>query len=81
MTRTVHTRHPGIRAARFTQRDLARAIKGAVAAGMKVVGTRIEPDGTLVLIYGDAGAVVSSPPVNDLDRELAEFERRHGYQA
>jgi hypothetical protein len=56
------------RAARFTQRDLTRALKAAVAAGLKVVGTRIEIDGTLVLTYGDAGDVVSSG--NPLDREF-----------
>jgi hypothetical protein len=45
---------------------------------MRVVGTRIEPDGTVVLIYGGAGAAAKLPDLDDLDLELAEFERRHG---
>jgi hypothetical protein len=55
------------RTARFTQRDIARAIKGAVSAGMKVVGTRIEPDGALVLIYAGAEGVAPSAvaPLDD----------------
>jgi hypothetical protein len=58
---TAHATPRRDRTARFSQRDISRAIKGAVAAGMKVVGTRIEPDGALVLIYAGAEAVAPSP--------------------
>ena len=62
----------------FTQASLARALKGALAAGVELAFIRIEPSGTILLIPGPPLPDPSSLPQNDLDRELAEFEARHG---
>ena len=56
----------------FRQTDVKRACKGAEAAGIKVIGIKVHRDG-FVLLTGD-GAEEKS----DLDRELSEFEKRHG---
>jgi hypothetical protein len=64
------------RAARFTQRDITRAIKAAVAAGMKVVGTRIEPDGAFKLIYAGASDDLRTAGGSALDRWLEEKRAR-----
>ena len=58
----------------FRQRDVTRAIKGARAAGVDVAGVKVEKDGGFTVIAaGKPGEVLS-----ELDRELAEFEGRHG---
>jgi hypothetical protein len=49
---------------RFTARDLKRAIKAALAAGLAIGSVRIEPDGAIVLLTGD---VPSSAGPNDWD--------------
>jgi hypothetical protein len=54
--------------ATFRQGDLTRALKGARAAGIDVRRIRIAPDGAIEMD--------TSEPVDDLDRELAEFEAR-----
>jgi len=61
------------RPARFTQADVARAIKGARMAGIEVRSVEIARDGRISIKAG-------SPPVaegDDLDRELADWEARH----
>jgi hypothetical protein len=65
MTRTVHTRRPGSRAARFTQRDVARALKGAVAAGVKVA-IEIATDGRMRVVMLTE-AMAPSGEKNDWD--------------
>lgn len=57
--------------AQFRQRDLIRAIKAAKTAGMDIARVEIV-DGKIVIIPGQPEAM------SDLDRELAEFEQRHG---
>lgn len=54
---------------------LASALKAAVAAGLTVARIEIERDRTVLLL----GDVETSPtaPVDELDRELAEFQARH----
>jgi hypothetical protein len=57
----------------FRQRDLTRAVKGVTAAGVHIARVEIGRDGKIV--------VVTQQPAgqqDDLDRELAEFEARHG---
>jgi len=57
----------------FTQGDLNKAYKALV----KIGGGRIEiVHGKIVMIVGEATA--PALPDNDLDRELADFEARHG---
>lgn len=53
---------------RFTQADVARAIKGAKAAGMDVSRVEVMPDGRIVL----AAPTPVSEPVNALDRWIQE---------
>jgi hypothetical protein len=45
--------------ARFRQDDVTRALRGAKAAGRKVRHTKIEPDGTMVLIHDEP---IAPPP-------------------
>ena len=60
----------------FTQADVARALKGAVAGGMDVGRIEIAKDGRIVLV---PSSMVSAAAQQDvLDLELAEFEARHG---
>lgn len=55
------------RAARFSQSDLTRAIKGFERAGVQVSGARINPDGSIVLTVGTDAA---NDRGNPLDRIL-----------
>jgi hypothetical protein len=61
----------GKRRQRFTQREIARVDR---AAPTRTIVLR--PDGALVLLP-PAGRPDASP-ADDLDRELAEFQARHG---
>jgi hypothetical protein len=56
------------RAARFTQADVARAIKGALAAGMRVAEAMVTRDGDIRLVFVTAEGVAASLPGNALDR-------------
>ena len=56
-------RHPS----GFTQRDVTRALKGAVQAGLHVVEALVTRDGDIRLIFGAPQAVPSST-VNPLDK-------------
>jgi len=48
------------RAARFTQADIARAIKGALAAGMRVAEVLLTRDGDIRLVFVTAEGAPSS---------------------
>jgi hypothetical protein len=59
-------------ALKITEREVTRALRGAAKAGVNV--SRVEIDkkaGKLTLFTGKEPV-----PVDDLDRELAEFEAR-----
>lgn len=59
----------------FKERDITRALRATVAAGMTVQRIEIDKNGKIVVVTsGDTPA----PPVDDLDRELADFEAQHG---
>jgi hypothetical protein len=71
------------RALPFTEASLARRIKGAEKAGKHAVAITV--DGTVLIADKplDVTSIVPaeapiSPLKGDLDRELAEFEARHG---
>jgi hypothetical protein len=59
----------------FKQSDLTRALRGATRAGIEVDRCEIAKDGRIVIV---ARSAMGGPPVDDLDRELLEFEALHG---
>jgi hypothetical protein len=59
----------------FKQGDVTKAVKGVVEAGVKVARVEIAP-GRIIVFAGEPEA--AAPPTDDLDRELAELEARHG---
>jgi hypothetical protein len=58
----------------FRQQDVTRAIKATKAAGVDIAKIEIAKDGTIRIITVEARPAAQ----DDLDRELAEFEARHG---
>ncbi|OQW45371.1 MAG: hypothetical protein A4S16_13535 [Proteobacteria bacterium SG_bin6] len=58
------------RAARFKQGDATRALRAAVAAGLKPSGCRIEPTGAIVVLFAD-GAPGKVGAANPWDAELS----------
>ena len=56
---------------RFTQADVTRVAKGAVAAGLRVVRLEIDQTGKLAVF-------TSAESENNADAALAEWERTHG---
>ena len=57
----------------FKQRDVARLVRAATAAGLRVLGVKVD------VIKGTIEIVSGEPSVPDsLDKELADFEARHG---
>jgi hypothetical protein len=55
------------RRAAFRQADLARALKAAVSAGMRVAEVLVTREGDIRLVLGEPGVALSGNP---LDREL-----------
>jgi hypothetical protein len=58
----------------FRQQDVTRAVKAVAAAGVHIARVEIDRDGKIVV-------VAQQPPASqqdELDRELTEFEARHG---
>lgn len=59
----------------FRQTDATRAARAAISAGLTVQRIEIDKDGKIIVVTsGDTPPL----PIDDLDRELAEFEARHG---
>lgn len=57
----------------FRQTDVARALKGVLAAGIKVGRVEIAQDGRIVIVSGEGGA---PEPMNELDRWKAGRDAR-----
>jgi hypothetical protein len=58
----------------FRQQDVTRAVKAVAAAGVHIARIEIDKVGKIVIIAAEA----LHPAADDLDRELTEFEARHG---
>jgi hypothetical protein len=58
----------------FKQADVTRAVRGVTAAGQAVARVEIDPNGRIVIVTTEVRPAVQE----DLDRELSEFEARHG---
>jgi hypothetical protein len=58
----------------FRQQDVTRAVKGVAAAGVPIGRVEIDRSGKIVIITVEVPAAAR----DDLDRELADFEARHG---
>jgi hypothetical protein len=62
------------RAASFRKTDVTRAFKAATAAGIANPVVKVDPKTKEITITGGERPAPSS----DLDRELADFEAKHG---
>jgi hypothetical protein len=61
-------------AARFKRSETKRLLQSAVEVGLKVVGVEIDPGGTVRILVGKS----DTDAPDSTDRELADFETRHG---
>jgi hypothetical protein len=58
----------------FRQADLTRALLATKAAGEKVARVDVNKEGFTIVLTGAAPSMT----VDDLDKELSDFEARHG---
>jgi len=61
----------------FKERDVTRAAKAVLAAGLAIARVEIGKDGAIVVVPGKPEGQVAAQS-DDLDRELAKFEAQHG---
>jgi hypothetical protein len=61
----------------FKQGDLVKALKAMTKAGVQG-RVEITPQGKITVVIGETTVDEIAPMGDDLDRELAEFEARHG---
>lgn len=62
----------------FAARDATRAARAVMAAGLDVRRVEFDRDGRIVVVVGKPDGAGSAIGADDLDRELEEFEARHG---
>ena len=60
----------------FRERDLSRAVRGLTKAGVDIGLCKITKDGDIVIV--PLSAMPTAEMQDDLDRELSDFEERHG---
>ncbi len=60
---------------KFRQQDVTRAVKAVVAAGVGIARVEIDNVGKIVIV---SSAGLALEPQSDLDKELQEWEARHG---
>ena len=60
----------------FRQQDVTKAVKAVTAAGVHIARIEIDKSGKIVIITG--GGTPAGVQDDDLDRELEEFQSRHG---
>ena len=58
----------------FRQADVTKAVKAVRSAGVDIVRVELTKDGSIVIVTAEAQPAVQ----DDLDRELKEFNARHG---
>ena len=58
----------------FRQADVTRAVRAVRSAGVDIVRVELTKDGKIVIVTSEAQPAVQ----DDLDRELEEFNARHG---
>ena len=61
----------------FRQQDVTKAVKAVTAAGVHIARVEIDRSGKIVIVAGKSQEAAPGSQ-DDLDRELAEFEARHG---
>ena len=61
----------------FTKTELKRALKSLREIGVPVKGVEFAPNGKFTALVGEPEPAAANGDA-DLDRELAEFEARHG---
>jgi hypothetical protein len=62
---------------RFKQTDVARAIRGAQAAGVNITGVKIDTDGQITVLIGPGGtAVEKSELLDDWLRRKGDTDAR-----
>jgi hypothetical protein len=59
---------------------MTRAVRAVTRAGVPVMGVEVRPDGVFLVLTSELLRREPAPAAanDDLDRELAEFEARHG---
>jgi hypothetical protein len=63
----------------FKKTDVTRALRAMSAAGQAVDRVEIDPaTGKIVIVVTKSRDQIIVTPQDDLDRELTEFEARHG---
>lgn len=63
----------------FRQVDVARAVRAVLATGVGVARVEIGADGKICILTGSPVEAGPASGQDELDRNLAEFKARHGY--
>jgi hypothetical protein len=61
----------------FRQRDLSRAIKAVIAAGLHVAGVKVSAGGDIQVVTGESAVQDSAPQDNEVETWLG---KHHAHQ-